>query len=501
MRVRSIKTLALASIGLYGLSLPSTVMACPQGQNQGKFLPAEAVLRPELQHTINHKFGNSTLDEVLAWMSLDEVSFVADAALSPATRKVSLDFAGVKLCDCMTLVATEVDGKWEKRGDIYMLIPASGGSELEAYQASQASYFVPATLKFSIGMQEAPKPPPTPPAVASSGSTRTTVSTPAVAAQGLPAKAADTTPGVAGIATAAFAPAQAARAAQSSDWAARFEERMNRIEAQLKRIEELLKSGGMPNGLSGDMKFMPSMPPMPAMPATPFAQKGQTFIFGGDASKGDMEKWTNEMKVFKLDMEKWAKDHKGQMFMKTIPDMNLKSFAMPKLDERQHAELMKELEMAGKARGDSILELKESSKARAQVLKELEKAHVLDGRAFAEMKIEMPEIKVLRGKALDKTVSESVAKSMARMHMDMQKDGAHVWTFSPDSHFTMGSANVKEAIGSLTDAQKATIKKRGYLVPSELSERQKKLLGGLPEGKDWSVSFSIDGKKIAVRSK
>lgn len=61
--------------------------------------------------------------------------------------------------------------------------------------------------------------------------------------------------------------------------------------------------------------------------------------------------------------------------------------------------------------------------------------------------------------------------------------------------------NFDKLLGSLTPQQKSLMAKRGYLTPKDLTKTQLGYLGKLPEGADWSVSISIGGKTLKLRSK
>lgn len=64
-----------------------------------------------------------------------------------------------------------------------------------------------------------------------------------------------------------------------------------------------------------------------------------------------------------------------------------------------------------------------------------------------------------------------------------------------------GGTNVPALIEGLTPAQLEKQQKLGYLTPADLTPAQLQMLGDLPKGEDWSLSFKIDGRTLNLKSK
>lgn len=78
------------------------------------------------------------------------------------------------------------------------------------------------------------------------------------------------------------------------------------------------------------------------------------------------------------------------------------------------------------------------------------------------------------------------------------------FTFDGDGHFaplTRGgkTSDFEGIYDSLTTMQSETLKRRGYLLYSDLTSKQRNMLGTMGGG-SWSVSFSNNGKSITIKS-
>ena len=106
--------------------------------------------------------------------------------------------------------------------------------------------------------------------------------------------------------------------------------------------------------------------------------------------------------------------------------------------------------------------------------KEMAKAH---GPEHAKKMEEMAKVMELRAKDLEKQIELKIKNG------DIAKiDGTRA--------LTINSTNIDGLISSLTSEQKAKLKSKGYLTPSDLNVAQKAKLGKLPEG-----NFEIRVKK------
>ncbi len=69
-----------------------------------------------------------------------------------------------------------------------------------------------------------------------------------------------------------------------------------------------------------------------------------------------------------------------------------------------------------------------------------------------------------------------------------------------DRAFVFGTQDIKGLMNSLTDKQWELQKKNGYLTPDDLTPKQRVMLGSDTKG-DFSLSFSLDGKTLTIKSK
>jgi hypothetical protein len=78
---------------------------------------------PALKKPITKRFVNAKLSDVLAWLSLEQFSFVADAGEFPDQSQVTLNFRNQPLGAVLDAIADGFNGRWERRGDIFTLRP------------------------------------------------------------------------------------------------------------------------------------------------------------------------------------------------------------------------------------------------------------------------------------------------------------------------------------------------------------------------------------------
>jgi hypothetical protein len=65
----------------------------------------------------------------------------------------------------------------------------------------------------------------------------------------------------------------------------------------------------------------------------------------------------------------------------------------------------------------------------------------------------------------------------------------------------LGARDIPKLMNSLTADQWARHEKQGYLTPNDLTPDQRKLAGRFPSGENWTVSYSINGKNLTLKSK
>ncbi len=80
---------------------------------------------PALKKPITKRFVNTKLSEVLAWLSLEQFSFVADSSEFPGESSVTLNFRSQPLGAVLDAIADAFNGRWERKGEIFMLRPTA----------------------------------------------------------------------------------------------------------------------------------------------------------------------------------------------------------------------------------------------------------------------------------------------------------------------------------------------------------------------------------------
>ena len=166
-----------------------------------------------------------------------------------------------------------------------------------------------------------------------------------------------------------------------------------------------------------------------------------------------MEEWSQRRRDFQFNGEKLTKEQRAEL-------------------EKAMQELRKEL---GNLDGmlpkfvDGFMLMPDGSKVKMPTFSDQDLAELKKLKEFKFVMPEMPEMPDLK---------------------DLEKFKA----------FSMKTDAIKALIDSLTDSQKKLMKDRGYLKPSDLTEKQRNLVGGLDSDGDLSVTFSIDGKTITIKS-
>ena len=67
--------------------------------------------------------------------------------------------------------------------------------------------------------------------------------------------------------------------------------------------------------------------------------------------------------------------------------------------------------------------------------------------------------------------------------------------------FKMQSGDIMKLIDSLNMQQRDKQEKQGYLTLDDLTPEQRKMLGDMPKGQNWTIAYVIDGKKLTLKSK
>ena len=231
------------------------------------------------------------------------------------------------------------------------------------------------------------------------------------------------------------------------------------------------------------------------------------------------EKALEELKLSQKDREQAMKEHAKAM-------KELKIVA-PKFDEKEFKKHMEEV----------MKSLKESEGAHKMSEKELQKMmeefhKSFDGKEFMELKM-LDSLPMVDGKNFKvfKDGKELSPKEMKAFQLDEKamkelekiktlaplssthelkalKELEKVKTLAPlaarDGSFSPFKTNiesVKELIKSLTPKQMETSRRQGYLKVSDLTLAQRKMLGGIKEGDNITMSYTIDGQSITIKGK
>ncbi|MBV6457496.1 MAG: hypothetical protein HONBIEJF_00608 [Fimbriimonadaceae bacterium] len=200
--------------------------------------------------------------------------------------------------------------------------------------------------------------------------------------------------------------------------------------------------------------------------------------------------------------------------------------AIPKVDSKwltpqAQKELKSEIERAMQDAKKAIDEAHKSGKAekmtteeRAQFEKEMVKAKAEIQKAMKELEKELknersfvlaPDAKSLKRLEMDLPKLKEFRGTVPKMEQFKWNDkNAYVVPrvlTAPNSKLFVGTSDVQSLLKSLTKAQKDKAAKQGYLKPSDLTPAQRKLLGELPSGTNWSIVYDIDGQKITIKGK
>lgn len=212
--------------------------------------------------------------------------------------------------------------------------------------------------------------------------------------------------------------------------------------------------------------------------------------------------------------EVWRELPKLEMPL-SIPNIDSK-WMTPEVQKQLQSEVEKAMKEAKKA----IEEAHKSGKAekmtseeRAQFEKEMVKAKAEIEKAMQELKkelknekgfvlapnmkglekwdVQMPKLKEFR----------TVVPKLKEFKLNDKNAFVIPKSLAPNTKLFVGTADVQALLKSLTKAQKDKAAKQGYLKPSDLTTAQKKMLGDLPAGTNWSIVYDIDGQKVTIKGK
>ena len=139
-----------------------------------------------------------------------------------------------------------------------------------------------------------------------------------------------------------------------------------------------------------------------------------------------------------------------------------------------------------------------------------------DGKIFMNGK-EMPMPKIVEkngkvymdGKELPSPKMFRLETKNGKTYLDGKEVKGQTWTFGdkvgkewpamPSMPHTMRGQDMEGLYDSLTTMQMETMKRRGYLLYSDLNSKQRAYLGTMGGG-SWSISFSNNGKSLTIKS-
>lgn len=522
---------------------------------------------PALKKSITKRFVNAKLSEVLAWLSLEQFSFVADASEFTQESTVTLNFRNQPLGAVLDAIADAFNGRWERRGEIFNLrpaasnalfgpqsiMPAISGRTVPAPMVEAPAQIAPLTrtrAADAIPPLAAPTRADEPPSasvrsmpgliapkvaeqiaraerIAPSATVREDVlfqqakvaelmkgqsTAPVVSAKEFPLIRSLATPMVGATAQGEKARQEAMREVERALRAAELE--MKKLHESGEWRKAMEKAMAEARGLKGQehqkameearrameeaMKAMQNLPRSEEWKkawskAREEIQKalreGKVVENGKERKMTDKERAALEKSLesidtikvpeIKLDFEKLQKLNKAFV----MPKLEMKEFVMPKIDSKvfvspnlfNRAFVMPD-DPQFKGRQEAIEKAIEEMNRRMKDMKDPE------GRAFVMPKIEAREFAVPRFKVEDLPKLKEL--ELARP-------------------FVLDSRRMKigELLDSLTDAQKAKQERQGYLTLTDLTPKQRAMLGNIPDSGDWTFSYSIDGKKLTIKSK
>lgn len=106
--------------------------------------------------------------------------------------------------------------------------------------------------------------------------------------------------------------------------------------------------------------------------------------------------------------------------------------------------------------------------------------------------------KELAEKAREFKTDES---EMKRATEEMEKELFRQGKALESKNLFIDDAKIRQLMDSLSDQQWAKQEVQGYLTLADLTEKQRELVKDLPTDGSWSISYSIDGKKITLKGK
>jgi hypothetical protein len=207
---------------------------------------------------------------------------------------------------------------------------------------------------------------------------------------------------------------------------------------------------------------------------------GQIKVFGKD---GEHKFITPEgMKEFKLDI-KGMKEFELEK-LKSLKE--LKDFKM--LDGKARQEMEEAMNKAHKEMLRSGVEMKVSKKAMEEAHKAMEKAMKDHPDAFRGRVFVSPE-----HDGLFKVLPHGDGKNF---EFRMDREGLR----NKMGSISIDGKSFTKFVDSLSNEQRETNRRQGYLRARDLSEAQRKMLGINTRDKGWSITINQDGQQVTVKS-
>jgi hypothetical protein len=177
--------------------------------------------------------------------------------------------------------------------------------------------------------------------------------------------------------------------------------------------------------------------------------------------------------------------------------------------EEMHKHLQ-ELEKSGKLhnlQGEGHKKAMEEMHKHLQELEKSGKLHNLQGeghkKAMEQMHKAMEEMhksgfKGLSPEQIEKMKAEGMRINSDEFKKHMEEMRKHLGENMKVMQIKL--ENVKKFVASLTPAQRELADKQGFLRPEDLTKEQRELLGIGEDKGEVNLSFSVDGKKVVIKS-
>jgi hypothetical protein len=529
------------AIGLVcaGMALSVSGHAGASPQKPESVAAMSALDLPALQKPITKRFVNAKLDDVLAWLSLEQLSFVADSSEFP-NKTVTLSFRGQRLGSVLDAIAEAFGGSWQRRGEIFTLRPAIA--------------FRPATLAPSLGLMHDPRTRVAAPTVLAKPDGKPTFSVSPLAPRSFSGKSAfeyAQQPAPKVSVTTKAAPAIKSRIATApavlqprllNAGQGSQEEAMRAAERALRAAEEALRklheSGELRRAMEEAMSGSNLSEEMrraleEVQKALRNLPKSEEWQKVWQQAREEMRAALRSGRVREGGTERAMTPEEREKLAKTLERFETREFPAPRaMSPEFQKELHEKMKLFEKNKGfgpefskdlHEKMKLHEKKALSPEFQKDLhEKMKLFEknkgfGPEFSKDLLEKMKL-FERTDAFgpddrERKIQERIRAMRERAGV---KDGrlAPPRALAPPRGFVFDQTvrpptviararpiRAIELIESLSAEQKAKQEKQGYLTPDDLTPKQRELLGELPKGGDWTFSFTANGRKLTIKSK